>query len=1210
MNTSIPSSGVPVAPVRRRRTSTSSLPKIGIAAVLLIVPSASTLFAPCAHAQTNYGTIVGTVMDPSGATLPNASVTLTSQATNATQTATTGPGGTYTFNNLNPGAYSVTVTSTGFSSTTLNAIDVRIGGATRADVTLTLGNVAQTVDVNASSNDIQTDNASLSGVIEGRQVLESPLNGRNVNNLLDFVPGVVPGGGTQGSTTANGGSGNFQAGGQTQAIAYGNYQIGGGFSGQSLFFIDGVGSNVPENNVNTLVPTQDAVQEFRVSTNNVSAEFGGFGGGVIQISTKQGTNQFHGSAYEYFRNTALDANDWFSNHDGLGKAVLHQNQYGANIGGPILRDKAFFYFSWEHEVLISSGVTSATVPTANELAGNFAGDQVIYDPTTGNPFPNNVIPQGRIDQTALKIVQLETPNEARVKQTPFTTNFTASAPIEGYQNQFNARVDYNFNNTDQIFARYTFWNPHNGPSDPFGTKTGAGRTGNYTQEGVLGDNHTFSPTLIGDLRLSYLENYNFQYPLSEGFNMSTIGPDYGTIQSQSQGQEGLLPGLGIQGYGIGAELSQLYWNNTVYAISGSVTKILGRHTIKSGGIWRQVLWTNYGNSQGLGIGASPFYTASSATDATTGNALASFLLGIPSSAGISSVGTWRAFLHNYGFYTTDTWQATPKLTVTAGLRWEQPGSYSEVNNLNTVLQPDAPVTVGGISSITNPVTGAAVPLTGQLAFVDSPQYHPRREEELHYKLFSPRLGFAYRFDPKSVIRSGYGISWFPAEITADSPGASPINSAPTNYSNTIGKPLVITVANPLAGPVNLPTGRTQAGLDTALGQGIAGRFPNQQYGYAQQWNLDVERALDDQTTVAVAYAGAKGTHLILSQGYTGTGYNFNQLPDKYDALGAGSATTPGTLLYQVPNPFYDPVTKTSSVNAGPYTGPTVAEGYLLEPHPQYTGLNQTTPRYGSSTYHALQITATRRFPHGGIAQMAYTWAKLLSNTDNTSSFQDGQGGVAVVQDYDNLKAEKSISQQDVASNLVINYGIDLPVGHGQAYLGNINGVTNAIIGGWRVNGITIFRSGVPIGLLSQGNTLSQFGAGNIRPNYIAGCDKSLHLSNHNPLRAAQWFNTACFPEPGTVSFGNEGRVDNLLKSEGTANFDFSANKNFDITERVKMKFSTEIFDLFNHAQFASPNIVSSYVLGSGNPSTQNGFGQVTHQANLPRTVQFALRFSF
>ena len=1158
-------------------------------AVILILAAAGLPFGSRIVAQTSYGSIVGTVADSSGAVVADAQVSLTNTGTNQTQETTSSASGTYSFVNLNPGAYSVTVSKASFATYTQNTIDVQVGGTVRVNAVLKIGNVGETVTVSAAPAQLQTDSSSLGGVVEGQQVIESPLNGRNVNNLLDFVPGVVPGGGTQGSTMANGGSGNFQAGGQTQAIAYGNYQIGGGFSGQSLFFIDGVGSNIAENNVNTLVPTQDAVQEFRVLTNNVSAEFGGFAGGIVQISTKSGTNQFHGNGYEYFRNTVLDANDWFSNHTGLGRSPLHQNQYGANLGGPAWKNKFFFFFSWEHESLISASPINATVPTSAEMNGDFSGDpQIIYDPQTHSPFPGNIIPSYRIDPTALKIVQLETPDQSRIKQTPFTTNFFASAPIEGYQDQYNARIDVNATSKDSIFARYTFWNPHNGDSDPFGTKTGAGPTGNYTQIGALADNHTFNATTIGEVHLSYLENYNFQYPLSNGYDMSTISPTYGTIQQQSQNKQGLLPGLGIQGYGIGAELSQLYWNNNVWGVSGSITKILGRHTIKSGAQWRQILWENYGNSQGLGVNASPFYTSASATDSVDGNALASFMLGIPSSVGISSVGTWHAFLHTYGLYVTDTFQATNDLTLTGGLRWEQPGAYSEEHDLDSILQPTAAVTVGGVSSITNPVTGASVPLTARLAFVNSPEYPPRREEELHWALFSPRIGLAYRIGPQTVIRAGYGISFLPAELTADSPSASPINSAFTGISNTVGQPLLTTVANPLPNGIHLPTGRTQAGLDAALGQGISGRIPSQAYGYSQQWNLAVERAFGTRNTIMVAYAGAKGTHLVLSGGFTGTGLNLNQLPDGYHSRGPA-------LLNQVPNPFYGVLPAGTTFGA-----PTIAQGYLLSPHPQYQGVSQVVPRDGYSSYNALQAMYGLHVSHNGLLQVAYTWSKLLSNTDNTSSFQDGQGGYGVVQDNNNLGPEYSLSLQDLPQNLVINYGLDLPFGRGQTYLSKVNGFTNALVGGWRVNGITIFRSGIPIALQAAGNGLSQFGAGPIRPNYTPGCGRNLSGDPHSANRAGEWFNTSCFTQPDVFAFGNENRVDPVMRSEAGENFDFSINKFFDVTEKVKLKFSTEIFDLFNHAQFAIPN---------SNLSSP-GFGRVGQQSNLPRTIQFALRLTF
>ena len=536
---------------------------------------------------------------------------------------------------------------------------------------------------------------------------------------------------------------------------------------------------------------------------------------------------------------------------------LHQNQFGANLGGPILKDKLFFFFSFERETLTSGSISTYTLPTTAELGGDFSAlGTNIYNPATGLQYAcngrRNVICQNQLDPTALKILQLESPPPNRPG---LTNNYVATAPIQGAQNQFNARVDYSLGKADSLFARYTFWNPHNGNSDPLGTKTGSGPTGNTTTEAVVGDNHVFNGSTIADLRLSWLENYNFQVPLSNGFDQSTINANYGALQAQQvNNNQGLLPGLGIQGgYGVGAGLSQLYWLNTIYSISGSVTKVAGRHTIKIGGVGHQIVWSGYGNNQGANINASANFTASAA-DPTSGNGLASFLVGVPSSTSINQVGTIRAFLHSYGFYATDTWQATKNLTLTPGIRWEQPGSYSEVDNNDTVLQPNLATSLG---SVTNPVTGASQPVVGGLVFVASPQYGSRREEDLHWKLFSPRLGLNYRVTDKSVLRGGYGISFLPAQITADSPAGSPINSAVTTLINTPGTKLNATVANPFPGGILLPSGRNPQGLVNVLGQSIGSRIPSQPYGYVQQWNLGFEQALDSKTKFTLAYAGSE-----------------------------------------------------------------------------------------------------------------------------------------------------------------------------------------------------------------------------------------------------------------------------------------------------------------------------------------------------------------
>jgi len=1183
-----------------------------VAIALLLVFFGSCFIPARCHAQTAYGTIVGTVTDASGAFVTGAKVVLKNTGTNASQSGTTGSTGGYTFVNLTPGTYSVTASHSGFKAAATSAIDVQIGGTARVDLSLPVGAETETITVTTAPPDLHTDNATLDGVVEGQQVQEAPLNGRNIDNLLDFVPGVVSGGGTSGNTMANGGSGNANVGGQTQAIAYGNYQIGGGFSGQSLFFIDGVGSNIPENNVNAIVPTQDVVQEFRVSTSNVSAEFGGYGGGVIQMSTKSGTNNFHGSAYEYVRNTDLEAANWFDKYNGLPKQLLHQNQFGANAGGPILKNKAFFYFSWEHEVVTSTTPTSAIVPTTAELNGDFSGDPSSVGNTIFNPFTGKTGTSiaGSIDPAALAIAKLESPNESLVDQTkPGQINFHANAPVEGYQTQYNARVDANPTTNDNIFARYAFWNPHNGNSDPMKNLTGAGTTGNYTQEGVLGENHTFSPTTIADLRLSYLENYNFQNQLSSGFNMSSIDANYGAIQTASQ--YGLLPVLGIQGYGIGAENSVLFWNNNVWAISGSLTKILGKHTIKTGGNWRQTLWTSYGNNGDLSLNAQPGQTSGGVSG--QGNALASFLLGIPSSTSDSLQGTQHSFMHNYGFYVTDTYEMTPKLTVTAGLRWDQPGAYSEEHDLNTILQPNAAISIGGMNSFVNPA-GNTVSLKGQMALVNSPAYTSRREEALHYDLFSPRLGFAYRLDGKTVVRSGYGVSFFPADITQDGPQLSPIERSGTSNGQSYTAPqsglptlanFAVTVDNPMPSGLIQPYGHNQAKLtSSSLGQGLWARLTSQPYGYAQQWNLSLERQLDSKSTATVSYAGAKGTHLVIASAYTSSALELNQIPDQYL-----SSMTLAQLNAPVTNPFAGLLPGSTVMN-----GPTVAAGQLLRPYPQYPdGVMEQVPRIGASTYHALQATYIRHFARGGVLQGAYTWSKLLSDTDNTSAFLDGEGDTGLPQDNYNLKAEKSVSMQDMANMLVINYGIDLPFGHGEAYLSGINGFANAVVGGWRVNGITTLHSGLPIALTAAPNGYSNFGTGTsawstnygggtIRPSYTTGCSKAGTGSAHSATRIAAWFNTNCFSEP-TGAFGNEPRVDPSIKSEGADNWDLSVNKSFGITERAKLKFSAEFFDFFNHAQFAAP--------GTGNQQVTGGsFGAITTTANIPRTAQLSLRLTY
>ena len=426
-------------------------------------------------AQTTTGSVVGVVTDATSASVASATVTLVNTDTSEKKTAQTDSNGAYQFLNLLPGNYRVEVEKSGFKRFVRNGLQVTVQGAVRVDIPLPVGDVTESIDISTDSPLIDTQSASVSAVVEGRTVNELPLNGRNTMNLLSTVAGVIPQGSSQGATGGN------QAGGQfTNDFGWGNIQIGGGMAGQSAFFLDGVTLNGPWSNTIGIVPTQDSVQEFRVVSNSVSPDFGALMGGAVNITTKAGTNQFHGTLYEYLRNTVLNANFFFNNRTGQPRPPVKQNQYGAAIGGPILHDKTFFFFSWEGFSIRQAIPLLTTVPTAAMKAGDFTGLALLYDPLTtcgqfGNPACStdstgkaiitrktfasqnatgaNVIPANRIDPTAKALLNLyAAPN------LPGTgSNYAANGPTGSNQNEYVGRIDHSLSAKQRLFGRYSYW---------------------------------------------------------------------------------------------------------------------------------------------------------------------------------------------------------------------------------------------------------------------------------------------------------------------------------------------------------------------------------------------------------------------------------------------------------------------------------------------------------------------------------------------------------------------------------------------------------------------------------------------------------------------------------------------------------------------------------------------------------------------------------
>lgn len=1142
------------------------------------------LFSISSTAQTFYGSIVGTVADPSGAVVPGALVTLTNLGTSERRTSTTDTGGNYQFVNLVPGRYRIDIESSGFKHLTRDEIVVEVQATVRIDAAMQVGDVGQVVEVQAQTPLLQTETSSLGQVVDSRKVQEMPLNGRNVLNLVALVPGVVP----QGNAMSNPTGQNI--------FAFGNYQIGGGIAGQNAAYIDGAPLNVAQGSLIALIPTQDAMQEFRVQTNNLGPEFGRFTGGVINLTSKSGTNNYHGSAYEFLRNKVLNANTFFNNRSGTGRPAFTQNQYGANLGGPIVKDKTFFFASYEGFRQRQGQSFILSVPTAAMRLGDFsnvrnaAGNLItIYDPLTtcgrpGNPdcaagqtnlrtpFPGNIIPASRLDPTSRILSKLWADPNTTGQQFTNVNNFSTNASVGGNNDQWNIRGDQNVSDKQRLFARFSYWSNLNLPIDPYRTRICLDRCSETFEvpQAVIGDTYSFGPTTIGDIRLAFVRFSYQRTPESLGVDLTQYGwPSYLNNQVSFR----VVPTPVVQGFtdifssqGPGSRIIQ---HNDSFSIYPSLTKIAGRHTLKFGGeIRRQI--TNYIQSN-VGSGIYNFdnlFTAVSPfAPAGTGLGFASFMLGYGASGNVVTPSPYSARNYYAGLYASDSYQITQKLTVNYGLRWELPFPFVERYDRYTVLLLNADSPLAGPTGL---------PLKGRLGLVNSPEHPSRHSADTHWNLFAPRGGFAYRLTNKTVLRGGYGIFFAQNDGTG---GGGLFSLTGLWVPTTDGE---VSPANPISNPwpsgILQPPQRNPSYQTALLGSGISAPLAgDQHYPYTQQWNFNVQREIGEGTAIEVAYAGSKGTHLL-------GGPVLNQLADQYLSLGT-------RLQQQVPNPFLGLI---PSVN-GTLGAATVAYGQLLRPYPQYTGVTETNNGNRDTIYHSMAVKVQKRFRSGGTILGAYTWSKFIGNVESGMTWLEYS--IAGIQNNNNLKGERSISSFDTPHRLIISYVVDLPFGEGRKWLTGGNGVARKVVSGWGLNGVSTFQSGFPLGFGTSSNLTNSFGGGS-RPNVIGGCDKSVPGSSQD--RLSKWFNTSCFVAPPAFTFGNESRTDPNLRAHGIANYDFAVFKNTTLTERFGLQFRTEVFNLFNRVQFAPPG------LSLGNPQ----FGVIGGQANNPRLVQFALRLLY
>jgi len=1188
--------------------------------------------------QSTYGTVDGTVVDPSGAVVAGAQVTLTNTGTEEKHTQSTGSEGSYQFVNVVPGQYRLDITKSGFKHFSRTNVSVQVQQDTHIDATLPVGQVTESVEVTAETSLLQAETSSLGQVVEERKADELPLNGRNIFNLITISPAAVAQGGSGGSPVTQ------------NPFSWGNYQVGGSFANQGAQYLDGQPLNIGYINLPIIIPTQDSIGEFKVQYNNLGAEWGKFSGGIVNLSTKSGTNGWHGSAYEYFRNKVLNSNEYFHKQAELKAGQSNepppwsQNQYGFQLGGPVVKDKTFFYVSWEQYRQRTGAPFTTTVPAAGMLNGDFSAlctagftaglcnnpAQQIYDPYTVNqatgvrqPYLNNQIPSAEFSKATTTMWKTYFPAATSAGT---VDNFTSAAASGGNTNEFVARGDQNLGSNTRLFGRFAYFGLTDLPTNPLGTGLCFDRCAElyHSKLLALGLNHTFSPTTILDVNLAGSRFIYARAPILSGFDLTTLG--WPATYNSPPGSMRTPPTPAFpfnNDVGKSQGNSAIGDHNTQYNLTPALTMIRGKHTLQAGAQF-EIGLDNYFQTN-IASGAFAFggnWTTSAAGVSNPQFAFADFLLGLSQNEGsfvnqtegVAQVPAQTAGKQVYrALYFNDTWRLTNKLTLNLGLRYELQGTWSERFNRFTYWDPSATnATVKGCSR----TAGSACP--GDAFLVETGRNSSPNNIPMDKKAFSPRIGFAYALDQKTVIRGGYGIFFIPNYVSfglnpdndvvslASTPFTATKNGFKTPFSTMdgfnctlTGNPTPPTCAEP--GPfgaagIILPPGRNPqpnvSAFVAANGSPTLAPYFDPKYGYVEQYNLDIQRQLPLGFFADVAYAGSHGVHL---EQYS---THLNQIPDSFVAQAAqqcptGSVGCVPTIATPVPNPLAG--SPNPSLN-----GATIFQGQLDRPYPQYIDVNLAGYGCCSSTYNSLQATVTRRFAGGGTLLAAYTNAKLLSNTDTlTSWLESSTGGVGQVQDWNNLNGEKSLSSQDVSQRLVISYVLDLPFGHGKKFAAGLSGAADKVVSGWGIDGVTTFQKGFPLKIGYAGSTpleQANLGVSNIRPNVVAGCDKT------GPRTTTEWFNTACFSAPPNWGYGSESRVDPTLRAPGINNFDFAIFKRTTFTERYGLEFRTEFFNLFNHPQFGFP----SQNLGAADFGTISS----TVPSTNPRLIQFALKFAF
>ena len=1093
---------------------------LGLAVLSFLIPTP-------AAGQAVTGTILGRVVDTSGGAIPGAKVTVTHTGTGFTRTAITDSKGEYAAPSIPTGTYTVTGELTGFKTVTLANVHLGVDQKVRMDLKLDIGQMTETVEIQAETPLVQTSSSDLSVTVEGKTIESLPLNGRNFVTLTRTIPGVTRGVGP--------GGGNIDGAGSLAWRASASFSANGQRPRDNNYVLDGVDNNETWLQTVVVFPSVDALDEFKLQTSTYSAEFGNSMGGVVSLQIKSGSNTYHGSAFEFLRNDGLDANNWFNNRAGRKKPDFSQHHFGGTIGGPIVKDKTFFFADYQG-MRITQGLTYlSTVPSEKMRQGDFSEiSRPIYDPLTGQPFPGNIIPASRWDPASANILRefIPTPNTAGSRNSigQTTNNYLINPNQQRQDNQFDVKIDHALSSSNRFFVRYSLQKTHRllPPTIPVvgdaGTTFGSGDGNIKAHSFAFNDTHTFSPTLLNELRVGYSlikfamtsigygENFSEKVGIP-GANINQVSSAFAQIAFQQGGSRN-MGGNGNQP--LITNLGNLQFND-------NVTHIRGRHTFKAGAsvIFRTREVLNADNMMGRfefdqAQTSNCAGIASGCTvNASTGNDVASFLLGTARRKfrAMTDEDTYMERRPEWGAYLQDDFRVTPKLTLNMGLRWDMFVPWVEDDNRQSNFDPSTGRMV--VASDDAVINGVHVGRYLQTYAKDD---------------FGPRFGFAYDLNGngRTTIRGGFGIFWnWGVGGTSSSKGTNQPFLQTTDLIATSGASNLTLSSGlpppPAIDPALAPAGATRSVFDI-----------NYRDQHSMNWNLNVQKQLGRDYMVEVAYVGTRGRGL-----------------------------TSKTDLNQPRN--------------------VVGETRLIRPYRvQSPGLTtvSTAQSLGELDYHAFLFKGMKRFTNGFSALVSYTFGKaidLVSNNDGpifTNIFDPS---------YD-----RGVADYDVKHTLVASFIYELPFAR------------KHVLGGWQVNGIGTWRSGLALNI-SQSGTMQSTGIGNNRPNVVDG-----KTGASSDPTIDQWFDVTAFQrtEP-TGTFGNIGR--NTLRGPELFNIDLSLVKNTKVGG-LETELRVEAFNVLNHPQFGPPNRTF------GN----TGFGQITSSASptcqtcgtAERQIQFGLKVRF